>query len=188
MPYAEAGEIFFAKARIRKAIAEPLLINSEREEVQLWAKDIKNFNKWFEEVKELELPKEFFYVLINKIASVNYLTFSFDKDDKKKYIKHMEECKSIGNYFETQEEALKYFEYLRAKKVIKESARGFKPDWHNYKEEKYYAFWDTRKKELDYMSIQILQTNTIYFKSEEAIKESFEKHPEEWRTYLTYEQ
>ena len=28
----------------------------------------------------------------------------------------------------------------------------------------------------------------IYFKSEEDIKESFEKHPEEWKTYLTYEQ
>ena len=28
----------------------------------------------------------------------------------------------------------------------------------------------------------------IFFKSVKDIKESFEKHPNEWRTYLTYEQ
>ena len=29
---------------------------------------------------------------------------------------------------------------------------------------------------------------TIMFKSQNDIEESFKKHPEEWKTYLTYEQ
>lgn len=28
----------------------------------------------------------------------------------------------------------------------------------------------------------------IFFKTEEDIKESFKKHPKEWKVYLTYEQ
>ena len=32
------------------------------------------------------------------------------------------------------------------------------------------------------------KNSEIYFQSEEDIKESFEKYPEEWKTYLTYEQ
>lgn len=149
---------------------------------------IKNFDEWFEEVEEEELPKEFFYVLINKIATVNYLTFSFDKDDKKKYIKHMEECKSVGNYFDTKEEAEKYLEYLKAKEVIKKDTKGFNPNWEDKDEDRFMGCWDFKQKRARFDYGDAFKTPEIYFKSREDISESFEKHPEEWKTYLTYEQ
>lgn len=37
--------------------------------------------------------------------------------------------KMMGNYFETELEAEAYIDYLLAREVIKEDARGFKPNW-----------------------------------------------------------
>ena len=188
LPYAEAGEIFYAKARIRKAIAEPLLINSEREEVQLWAKDIKNFNKCFEEIEEPELPKEFFFVFTNKIDSVNYLNYSFDEETMKEYRNIVEKYKSVGNCFETREEAEKYLEYLKAKVIIKQDTNGYKPNWNDIDKTKYHGQWDY-KYDCPYCAVDwTLRDDTICFETREEAEESFKKHPEEWKTYLTYEQ
>ena len=43
-------------------------------------------------------------------------------------------------------------------------------------------------KKADYFSWGMYKGLDIYFKSKEDIKESFKKHPKEWKAYLTYEQ
>lgn len=195
LPFVKAGEIL----EIYHSDAKKYLhiFDKNKEEIyklKIGFDVLKMHNEWFEpieeneEIKEPELPKEFFYVLINKIASVNYLTFSLDEDDKKKYIKHMEECKSVGNHFETEEEAEKYLEFLLAKEVIKQDTKGFKPDWEYGVQKKYYGYWDFYHKKFGSSYALFNKNSEIYFKSEEDIKESFEKHPEEWKVYLTYEQ
>ena len=63
-------------------------------------------------MKKYKLPKEFFYIIEGKISNVDYLTFSFDEEDRQKYKDIIEEEKSAGNYFETREEAEEYLEYL----------------------------------------------------------------------------
>lgn len=96
--------------------------------------------------------------------------------------------KKIGNYFETEEEAEKYLEYLKAREVIKKDTKGFKPDWNNLEQIRFYGRWDFQFK-IPFRSVSFTQKNaTIYFKTVEDIEESFKKHPEEWKTYLTYEQ
>lgn len=141
-------------------------------------KDIRMFPLWFEEVKE---PKQTYYIdslggWVSKLELTNFPTL-------------IENLKAIGNYFETKEEAEKYLEYLKAKAVIKEDTKGFKPDWNNEDENRYRGCWDFKKGTTSWMyEYGTFKESLIFFKSVEDIKESLNNHPEEWKTYLTYEQ
>lgn len=141
---------------------------------------------WFEEVKELEMLKEFFCIDIDKVICYGYSFFQHSENTRQEYIRFTEKYKSVGNYFETKEEAEKYLEYLKAKEVIKQDTKGFKPNWKNC-ENKYYGYWNSGKDSLGYLVSYITKYSDICFKTEEDIKESFKKHPEEWKIYLTYE-
>lgn len=188
MPFAKAGDMVEMWSDGTMAfVGEPNLPRFNK-------KDVRMFTTWFEEVKEPELPKEFFFVLINKIASVNYLAYSFDEETRQEYRNIVKKHKSVDNYFETREEAEKYLEYLKAKAIIKQDTKGFEPNWNDTKQIKYSCFYD-EDRFTGYGCVKpvIEKTSTkmgalIYFKSEEDIKESFKKHPEEWRKYLFYEQ
>ena len=48
--------------------------------------------------------------------------------------------------------------------------------------------WDFKRKRALFDYGDAFKTPEIYFKSREDISESFKKHPEEWKIYLTYEQ
>lgn len=104
--------------------------------------------------------------------------------------------KSMGNYFETYKAAERYTDYILAKEAIKEDTKGFNPDWSDKKSNKFYGYWDFERGFKNYYkggkpvwdSIQTIKEPNIYFKSWEDIEESFEKHPKEWKIYLTYEQ
>lgn len=130
---------------------------------------------WFEEIKDSE---EHFY--IDSKGDIEYSKNEWNEEV-------VEHHKLIGNYFETYKEAEKYLKYLKAKVIIKQDTKGFKPDWKDIAKDKYYGFWDSSAKKLDWIRISILQDDRIYFETRNDIKESFEKHPKEWKTYLTYE-
>lgn len=135
-----------------------------------------NFDEWFEEIQEL---KKYYYIgSMGHVESAEYKGWEVS----------LKLRKSIGNYFETEEEAEKYLEYLKSKEVIKKDAKGFKPDWKNKTQAKYFGCWDSlmERKRFDYE--YTFKNSEIYFQSEEDIKESFEKHPEEWKAYLLYNQ
>lgn len=142
---------------------------------------------WFEEVKEPELPKEFFYINIDMVTGYSFSYFSMDENTRQEYIRFMERYKSVGNFFETKEEAEKYLEYLKAKAIIKQDTKGFKPNWQDTDEDKWCGVWDIIHKEVSTHITWYGQEDTIYFKLKEDVEESFEKHPDEWKTYLTYE-
>ena len=167
IPFAKAGDIVEMWSDGTMAFAgEPNLPRFNKE-------DIRMFPLWFEEVED------YFYITTD--GSVWLCLKNEDKElDKNR--------KVIGNYFETIEEAEKYLEFLKAKIIIKQDTKGFKPDWNNGDETKFFGYWDFILEEpghgLDYRA----KTPNIYFQSPKDIKESFEKHPEEWKIYLTYEQ
>lgn len=96
--------------------------------------------------------------------------------------------KMIGNHFETYEETERHIDYLLAKEVIKEDTKGFKPNWQNAYEQKYYGEWDFNDRAPHIGLSTNFKKPQIYFKTVEDLRESFEKHPKEWKTYLTYEQ
>lgn len=168
IPFAKAGDIVEMWSDGTMAFAgEPNLPRFNKE-------DVRMFPLWFEEVED------YFYITTD--GSVWLCPKNKDKElDKNR--------KAIGNYFETIEEAEKYLEYLKAKEVIKKDTKGFKPDWNNEDENRYRGCWDFKKGTTSWMyEYGTFKEPLIFFKSVEDIKESFEKHPEEWKVYLTYEQ
>ena len=138
---------------------------------------IENLDEWFEEVGE---PEWVYY--INEFGGdVNSVRVADIPGVRAN-------LKSTGNYFVTKEEAEKYLAYLKAKAIIKKDAKGFKPDWNNGDETKFFGYWDFILEELGHGLDYRAKTPNIYFQSPKDIEESFKKHPEEWKTYLTYEQ
>lgn len=190
LPYAKAGEIFELRMSKRSTFSEEILTNEKNEDTVIWIKDIApiNFVKWFEKLPEVKLPERFFYISGGEINYIDKDYYFWDKKAEKEYQQKIDKCKSIGNYFETQEEAVKYSEYLRAKAIIKEDAKGFKPDWDNLEQWKYCGEWEYLHDSFIPNCDWIIKRTDIYFESEDAIRNSYSKHPEEWKTYLTYEQ
>lgn len=139
---------------------------------------IENFDEWFEEIEE---PEEYFII--------NFLHLKITKISTDFFAEWViENLKSLELLFRTEEEAEKYLKYLKAKEIIKQDAKGFKPDWDDDEEAKYSGYWDYFYEKFNLISTYLVKDSTIYFKSEEDIKESFKKHPKEWKAYLTYEQ
>jgi hypothetical protein len=181
LPFAKAGEIFCAETGKRDGISEITLVSENHITTPIWINDIENFDQWFEEIKE---PKIFFTIDIykSKFKEINTDYYSGWSALEVKNIK------DLGLLFKTVEKTKKYLKYLKAKEIIKQDAKGFKPDWNNGDEAKFFGYWDFILEEpgcgLDYRA----KTPNVYFQSSKDIKESFEKHPEEWKTYLSYEQ
>lgn len=152
--------------------------------IKIWLDYIDDFNEWFEEVKE---PEQYFSINIFKatveeIKNIHYSEWA------------IENMKNIGMLFKSKNQAEEYLEYLKAKAIIKQDAKGFKPNWNDTKQIKYSCSYDEdRFTGYGCVKLVIEKTSTkmgalIYFKSKEDIEESLKKHPEEWRKYLFYEQ
>lgn len=186
LPFAKAGDEFGLHHGDGGMILAPEEWDQHRHEIDI--NDIDNFDDWFEEDKEEKFSERIFYILpdgvIDTIETVNY---SNTKDNRKEYKEYKEKLKSVGNCFETREEAEKYLEFLKAKTIIKQDTKGFKPDWNNKDEDKYFGEWDFDDEVPHTGLLTNFKQPEIYFKTFEGIKESFKKHPEEWKTYLTYD-
>lgn len=190
LPFAKAGTIFRRISFKSKDglsdydyLETNILLEGNQDETVFSIKRnyfINNFDEWFEEIKE---PEQIYYV-----DSLGGYVSKIDKNQLAIFPALIANLKSIGNYFETEEEAKKYLAYLKAKTIIKQDAKGFKPDWGYGVQKKYYGYWDFYHKKFGSSYALFNKNSEIYFKSEEDIKESFKKHPEEWKTYLTYDQ
>lgn len=177
LPFAKAGEELYLKFSEDSEFFLVYKGTNKAYTAELNPEFIDNFDEWFEEVRTFG---EYYYVI--DVGHVGYLEDgNYRPNDTLGRMK-------IGNIFKTRYEAEKYLEYLKAKEVIKQDTKGFKPDWTNYDEKKYLGFWDIEKDSLDWLPRNIFIEATIYFKSREDIEESFEKHPNEWKAYLTYGQ
>lgn len=172
LPFAKAGDIFKGELEYGTTVLFPE--DYENYKHKLSSDEFWDFDEWFEEVVE-----EFYYIDEKGIISTVL-------EDYRHTDIHLRQA--IGNYFKTKEEAEKHLEYLKAKEVIRQDTKGFKPNWNNYDEVKYYGYWDFYKNKLDYDWDYETKRVEIFFKTIEDVKESFEKHPKEWKTYLTYEQ
>ena len=178
LPFAKAGEEFSLH---RGGIRDCITLYKNDEEIyqfKVGENVSEMFDEWFEEVKESE---QYFTIdiLKSKVSEVMKIYHA------EWAIKNM---KSLGILFESRQDAERYLRYLEAKAIIRQDAKGFKADWNNYDEVKYYGYWDFYKNKLDYDWSYETKIVEIFFKTIEDVKESFEKHPKEWKTYLTYEQ
>lgn len=175
LPFAKAGDEFKEMHDDGRIVLAPEEWDQHRHEIDI--NDIENFDEWFEEVGE---PEWVYY--INAFGGVVDNVRVADLPGVRASLK------SAGNYFKTKEEAEAYLKYLKAKTIIKQDTKGFKPNWQDTDEDKWCGVWDIIHKEVSTHVTWYGQEDIIYFKSKEDIEESYEKHPEEWKTYLTYEQ
>ena len=94
---------------------------------------------------------------------------------------------NIGNYFKTEEEAEAYKEYLLAKQVLLDDAKGGKwaKDGNNWCA--YYDYDFNRWiKHSDYPdNLQII--STIYFQSRGGLEQSLKEHKDQWEIVRKYE-
>lgn len=183
LPFAKAGAIFKEWTGERSGKEEKVLVNTNNLTTTLWAGDIENFNEWFEEVGE---PEWVYY--INAFGGVVDNVRVADLPGVRASLK------STGNYFKTKEEAEAYLKYLKARAIIKQDTKGFKPNWNDTEQIKYscsyqedrFTGYGCVKPVVD--STKTTMSSLMYFKSKEDIEESLKKHPKEWKTYLFYEQ
>ena len=122
---------------------------------------------------------EYFYITSDRFVD------GVEPHEKDEYLEQRR--KTMGNYFKTREEAGECLSYLKARAIIKQDTKGFKPDWSNY-EHKFCGAWDLLSNRLFFHPVMTSKQSTIYFRTKEDIEESFKKHPDEWKTYLTYNQ
>lgn len=188
LPFAKAGTVFTRNTFKSKDglsdydyLETHILLDGDQDETCFGLKRnyfINNFDKWFEEIKK---PEQYYSINILKAAVEEVMKIHYSEWAVKN-------LKSLGLLFENREEAEKYLEYLKAKEVIKQDTKGFKPDWNDEMQFKYWGYWNFYQNKLDYDYDYGAKRVEIFFRTREDLKESFEKHPEEWKTYLTYEQ
>lgn len=89
---------------------------------------------------------------------------------------------NIGNYFKTEEEAETYKEYLLAKQVLLDDAKGGGFIRGN---ENWYVSYDFIGWGL-YWSYSY-SPSRIYFKDKESLEKSLEKHKDQWEIVRRYE-
>ena len=179
MPFAKAGDMVeMWSDGTMTFVGEPNLPRFNKE-------DIRMFPQWFKEVERVIVPDKYYYIDLISDMIFSSAKDGFASDEKREAM--FQNCSKNGIAFETFMEAEEHLKYLRAKEVIKQDTKGFKPNWKNC-ENKYYGYWNSGKDSLSYLVSYTTKYSDICFKTEEDIKESFEKRPEEWKVYLTYEQ
>lgn len=185
LPFAKAGDILSLERSQEYGYFKLCKDRSNPRSIELYEGIVEgfidNFDEWFEEIKE---PKIYFTIDIykSKFKEINTNYYSGWSALEVKNIK------DLGLLFKTKEEIDKFIAYLKAKAIIKQDTKGFKPNWNNEGEKKFFGSWNFQRKEVYWDYEYINKYVEIYFKTNEDIEESFEKHPNEWKTYLTYEQ
>lgn len=175
MPFAKAGDMVEMWSDGTMAfVGEPNLPRFNKE-------DVRMFPLWFEEIKE---PKIFFTIDIYK-SNFKEINTDYYSGWSALEVKNI---KDLGLLFKTVEKTKKYLKYLKDKEIIKQDAKGFKPNWKNPSQKRFFGYYNLIDKKLCYFNAGENMESKIYFGSKEDIKESFKKHPEEWKTYLTYDQ
>ena len=170
LPFAKAGDMVeMWSDGIMAFVGEPNLPRFNK-------KDVRMFPLWFEEVDKKKFGID---AVSAKVIEVSEELYTDSENDN---------LNKLEAWFDTKEEAEKYLEYRKAKTIIKQDTNGFKPDWSNKQQYKYYGYWDLREHKPIWNVSNIAKTVNIYFESREELEKSFEKHPEKWKTYLTYEQ
>lgn len=95
----------------------------------------------------------------------------------------------IGNVFRTKEEAEKAVEWLKARKVLFDDAKGFKPDWRDTEQRKWSVCYDCVEDEDEerlYSAFNSVVNDTPgpYFATKGDADLSIIEHRKEWLTYL----
>ena len=97
----------------------------------------------------------------------------------------VERAKELGVWLEAKEKAEKAVEWLKARKVLFDDAKGFKPNWKDDQEFKWSVIWDCYGIRL-FANFCFSETSSPgpYFATKEDAEASIKAHEKEWKIYL----
>ena len=182
LPFAKAGEIFESR------------ILDDGKEYMFWGEikteKIENFDEWFEEVKSFKIPDEFemgFYTIM--YGEDSFYTWwlpsdEFEEDYEEKLKHHME----VGLAFPTEKEVEKHLEWLKARAILIQDTKGFKPDWSDESEWKYQVCYNYCLGEIVCVRYTAVKIGEICFETKEDAENSIKNHEKEWKIYLGVEE
>ena len=90
----------------------------------------------------------------------------------------------FGNYFKTEEEAQKASDWLKAFAVLRDDTKGFKPDWKNEKQRRWYVFYSLFNGEFYTEGYIDYHPSPIIFATKDDAQASIKNHEQEWRTFF----
>lgn len=139
---------------------------------------------WFEEIpedyKRWRADEEGLYWFVGNEGEVYEDLENREHIDNGRY--------ELGNYFRTEAEAEKAVEWLKALTVLRDDTKGFKPNWNDPEQEKWFVFYDHNSRRFRSESNFACQAGNLYFASEDEANDSIKKHEQEWLTYLNVEE
>lgn len=96
----------------------------------------------------------------------------------------------IGNVYRTREEAERAVEWLKARKVLYDDAKGFRPNWKDEQERKWSVVWVWRGINGLVIDFKTSETHGYgpYFATAEDARASIKAHEREWKIYLGVEE
>lgn len=176
-PCAKAGTVF--EERVDEFDGK-ILINEEFK-YKIIVDCVDNFDDWLEEIPEYkrwraEYTEE--YWCIGGSGNTHTSTEDGHRVDDYRF--------DTGSYFKTEEEAKAYKEYIIARQVLLDDAKGGK--WKK-DEMIFYAYYDHDIDEWIVDSdIDNIQTpGVIYFQNREDVRKSLKNHKEQWEIVRKYE-
>lgn len=94
----------------------------------------------------------------------------------------------LGNYFKTEEEAQRAANWLKAFTVLRNDTKGFRPDWKNTGQARWFVFYDRNSRRLRSDLNFTFQDGNLYFASEDEANDSIKKHEREWKIFYGVEE
>lgn len=143
-------------------------------------KEILDFHEWFEPYDAKYFYHVNYYLSVER-EEIRPKGFGLSGPEGRS------DLKAVGNYFETEEEAQKHLEWLKARAVLLEDTNGFKPDWNNRDQAKYEVCYNGLLDCIIFNFVHLHCYNSIVFRTEEDVKASIDKHKKEWLIYLGVE-
>lgn len=142
--------------------------------------------EWFEEIPEepktvWDLKDGDEYFDINDFMKIGHGYFTSCDE----LIQHQLE---VGDIFLTKEEAEKELAWRKAREILKLDTNGFKPDWENQEQAKYYVFCDCPDRDLVVDVAYTYCFQHIHFANRKDAEASIAEHRKEWFTYLGVEE
>lgn len=189
LPNAKAGEIFtLCQRELANGGDETVLVGEWCEfcEEEIEKFDILNPDKgWFEKIEEKEYDGR-----VPKVGDI-YWAICADGAPFETFWRGMNLDKDrfeSGNAFWTHEEAEKELKRRKAYVILKEDTKGFKPDWKNGDEKKWYVLY---RYNADSFILDWHAANNagekLHFATKEDAEASIKAHRRQWLNYLGIE-
>lgn len=102
-------------------------------------------------------------------------------------ISFLQAFREVGWAFLTREEGEEELARIKAREILKQDTKGFKPDWRTYGQDKYCVYYNHTSDCLDYNCYGYHQRSEIIFASKEDVEASIKDHESEWLAYFGIE-